>query len=101
MELQDEIVGRLSRSIGIELVRSDAARAGSDAIDLVMRARALLYDAKRRESTSAAIDLFRQVLEAEPNCVDALIGIAQANTYQVIDLGCFFGRDCKGRSPIR
>jgi TolB-like protein len=44
LEVQDEIVARLSRSVGIELVRNDEARGiqggpGGDAIDLIMRAR--------------------------------------------------------------
>src|SRR3954470_13647703 len=47
LQMQDEIVGRLSRSVGIQLVRNEAGRAtlsreGWDAADLVMRARALI-----------------------------------------------------------
>jgi TolB-like protein/Flp pilus assembly protein TadD len=86
LQLHDEIVGRLSRSIGIELVRSDAARAGSDTIDLVMRARALVNDVRRKENAAEAIQLFRRVLDAEPDCVDAMVGIALAQIYQVINL---------------
>jgi adenylate cyclase len=45
-EVQDEIVARLSRSVGIEMVRTEAARSNpgnsGDAVDLVMRARACL-----------------------------------------------------------
>jgi TolB-like protein len=45
LQVQDEIVARLSRSVGIQMVFSEAARGRSqhdwDALDLVMRARAL------------------------------------------------------------
>lgn len=86
LQLHDEIVGRLSRSIGIEMVRFDAARAGSEAIDLIMRARALLNNAKREENTTGAIELFRRALQVEPNCVEAMVGIALAQIYRVINL---------------
>src|SRR5262249_8027902 len=54
LQLQDEIVGRLSRSVGIQLVRSEAGRGSrkpeeADAVDLLMRARALISDTRRRE----------------------------------------------------
>ena len=93
LQLHDEIVGRLARSIGIELVRFDAARAGSDALDLVMRARALLNEAKHEENVTEAIDLFRRALEVEANCVDAMVGIALAQIYRVINLYRLDGRD--------
>jgi hypothetical protein len=55
--VQDEIVARLSRSVGIEMVRSEAARgsnsSSADAIDMVMRARALSNDIKRRENAAS------------------------------------------------
>jgi predicted ATPase/TolB-like protein/Flp pilus assembly protein TadD len=98
LHVQDEIVGRLSRSIGFELVRTEAARpgsnsGGSDAVDMVMRARALVNDVKRKENAEAAIDLFRQALELDPACVNAMVGIALARIYQVINLYRLEGRD--------
>jgi hypothetical protein len=44
LHVQDEIVGRLSRSVGIQLIRTEAARGSGDGnfgnvLDLVMRAR--------------------------------------------------------------
>jgi adenylate cyclase len=97
-QVQDEIVGRLSRTVGIELVRSEAARADQnrqepDAVDLVMRARALIDSVKRRENVAEAIDLFRQALKIAPACVDAMVGIALARIYQVINLYRLVGRD--------
>jgi adenylate cyclase len=98
LEVQDEIVGRLSRSVGFELVRTEAARSnrsrsGSDAVDLVMRARFLVNDVKRRENAAEAIDLFRRALELDPDCVDAMLGIALARVYQVINLYRLDGRE--------
>jgi len=98
LQVQDEIVGRLSRSVGIQLVRSDAVRGSSnrdgwDAADLVMRARALVGDVKRKETAAEAIDLFRQALQLDPDNVDAMVGIALARIYQVIDLYRLEGRE--------
>jgi TolB-like protein/Flp pilus assembly protein TadD len=97
LQVQDEIVGRLSRSVGFQMVRTEAARpsrtGGSDAIDLVMRARTLVNYVKRNENTEEAIDLFRQALELDSDCVDAMVGIALARIYQVINLYRLEGRD--------
>jgi adenylate cyclase len=98
LQLQDEIVGRLSRSVGIQLVRTEAGRGGpnreaSDAADLVVRARALISDVKHKETAAEAIDLFRQALELDVNCISAMVGIGLARIYQVIDLFRLEGRD--------
>jgi TolB-like protein/Flp pilus assembly protein TadD len=99
LEVQDEIVARLSRSVGIEMVRTEAARGNpgnsGDAVDLVMRARALVYvyDLKRRENGERAVELFRKALEFDPDNVDALVGIATVYIYQVVNLYRLEGRD--------
>jgi TolB-like protein/Flp pilus assembly protein TadD len=91
LRVQDEIVGRLSRTVGIQLVRTEAGRGnagrdGADAIDLVMRARALIFEARRKEITEEAIGLFRRALQLDPRCVDAMVGISLARVYDVINL---------------
>jgi TolB-like protein/Flp pilus assembly protein TadD len=98
LQIQDEIVGRLSRSVGIQLVRSEAVRGGSDreeadATDLVMRARALISDTKRKENAVRAIELFQRALELDPLSTNAMIGIALTRIYQVINLYRLEGRD--------
>jgi adenylate cyclase len=98
LQVQDEIVGRLSRSIGIQLVRSEAGRGSPnsdtwDVLDLVMRARALICDIKRRETAAEAIDLFQQALRLDPDCVGAMVGIGLTRVYQVIDLHRLEERD--------
>jgi len=71
LETQDEIVGRLSRRVGIEMVCSEAARGSAgnsaDVIDLVMRARALVNDISQREDVASAIELLGLALELDPD----------------------------------
>ena len=97
LQVQDEIVARLSRSVGIQMVYSEARRIPSkhdwDALDLTMQARALMSDIKRQGHAAAAIELFRQALVLNPDCVDAMVGIALARIYQVINLYRLDGRD--------
>ena len=97
LRVQDEIVARLSRSVGIQMVYSEVRRGPSkhdwDALDLAMRARALMSDIKRQEHAAAAIELFRQALVLNPDCVDAMVGIALGRIYQVINLYRLDGRD--------
>jgi TolB-like protein/Flp pilus assembly protein TadD len=94
LQFQDEIVGRLSRSVGIQLVRTEGGRGSSSGVvELVMRARGLITDVKRKETAAEAIDLFRQALLRDPECVDAMVGIGLARIYQVIDLHRLEGRD--------
>ena len=79
LEAQDEIVGRLSRSVGVEMVCSEAAHrsAGSaDVIDLVMRARGLAKDMRQRENVASAVELFRQALELDPDRQKLLAAMA-------------------------
>src|ERR1700731_735050 len=90
LEVQDEIVARLSRSVGIEMVRTEAKRGSAnnsgEVVDLVMRARAQSNDIKRRENAARAVGLFRQALDLDPDNVDALAGIAALCSYQVLNL---------------
>jgi TolB-like protein/Flp pilus assembly protein TadD len=91
LRVHDEIVRRLSRSAGFQLVRTEAFRGQPESgngtiVDWVMRARALLWDAKRREATVEAADLFRRALQADRACVQAMVGLAFARIYQVINL---------------
>lgn len=58
-----------------------------------MRACALMSDIKRQEHAAAAIELFRQALALNPDRVDAMVGIALARIYQVINLYRLDGRD--------
>lgn len=98
LRVQDEIVARLSRSVGIQLVRTEAKRGhpqpeGGDTVDLIMRARALISDIKQRETAAQAVDLFRRALQLDPDSVNAMVGIGLTRVYQVINLYRLHGRD--------
>jgi TolB-like protein/Flp pilus assembly protein TadD len=98
LQVQDEIVGRLSRSVGIQLVRTEAergnpAQTGGDVFDLVLRARALISDTKRKETAAEAIELFRRALELDPGSANAMVGIGLTRIYQVINLYRLDGRE--------
>lgn len=93
-QVQDEIVGRLSRSIGLQLVRTEGFRGRkADVVDLVMRARALICDTKRKETAAEAVNLFQQAIRLDPDCVDARVGIGLTRIYQVINLFRLEGRE--------
>jgi len=81
LESQDEIVGRLSRSVGIEMVCSEAARGNAgnsaDVIYLVMRARELTNDIRQRENVPSAIELLRQALELAPSTWRGLLRLRE------------------------
>jgi adenylate cyclase len=91
LQVQDEIVARLSRSVGVEIVRNEAERSrsvapdGEHAVDLVMRGNALLLGLKQQQMATEAIALFRRALKIDPDNVDALIGIASMRVYQVLN----------------
>ena len=99
LQVQDEIVARLTRSVGIRLIRDEGERRSPDrsswdAVDLVMRARALVTGGgASEERTTEAIDLFRRALEHDTDCVDAMVGIALARVYQVVNLHRLEARD--------
>ena len=83
-KLQDQVVARLANSLGNELVKAEAEKGGRsqnpDAIDLVMRGRALLQGyPTTREHNDAARALFERALAIDPN--DAAALAANARTY--------------------
>jgi TolB-like protein len=87
-KLQDQVVARLANSLGYELVKAEAEKASRsknpDAVDLTMRGRALLSEAgpsTMKDTFDAALDLFDQALNIDPNDADALVGEAYTNIY--------------------
>jgi len=99
LQIQDEIVGRLARTVGVEMVRNEGRRtkvcAGeADAVvDLVMRGNAVATDLGRKERAAEAVSLFRRALELDPDNADAMIGIATTRTYQVVNQYQTTGRE--------
>jgi adenylate cyclase len=85
-KLQDQVVARLANSLGNELVTAEGERGGRtqspDAIDLVMRGRALLQVyPTTRDSNDAARALFERALAIDPNNAAALAGDAYTYLY--------------------
>ena len=85
-KLQDEVVARLARSLGVALTNAEAEKGARsknpDAIDLTMQGWALIQRAlrqpqnERRESEKEAGALFDRALKIDPNEADALVGSA-------------------------
>jgi TolB-like protein len=99
LEVQDEIVARLARSVGVEMIRSEAARRGPtssdecDAADLIMRGRALTTEIGRKENAAQAVALFKRALALAPANVEAMVGLASTNICQVMNLYAIDDRD--------
>ena len=97
LQLQDQIVGRLARGVGLWMVGAEARRAaraaherpGTDtAEDYVLRARAAATASQgtmTRAGIEAACALYAQALERDPGNADALAGIARQRVYQVVN----------------
>ena len=91
LRVRDEIVARLARTVGVEMVRNEGrrshARAGEadDAVDLVMRGNAVATDLNRKERALEAVAFFTRALELDPDNADAMIGIATTYAYQVMN----------------
>ena len=83
-KLQDQVVARLTNSLGYELFMTEAERGARskspDAVDLTMRGWALVWQEQQqprtKENNNAAQALFEQALKIDPNEADALAGNA-------------------------
>jgi adenylate cyclase len=93
LKVQDQVVARLARALGPELVRAEAEKASSknpDAVDLAIRGWDLVLRANRlpsedkRETFRQARSLFDRALEIDPN--DPLAVAGSAETY-LVDFG--------------
>jgi TolB-like protein/cytochrome c-type biogenesis protein CcmH/NrfG len=98
LEVQDEIVARLTRTVGVEMVRNEGrrrSRAGEtdDVVDLVMRGNALTTEPDLKEHVADAVALFKRALELDPDNADAMIGIAATRIFQVVNLYQIDGRE--------
>jgi tetratricopeptide (TPR) repeat protein len=91
LEIQDQIVGRLSRAVGLELVDIEARRSEREhpsnptAIDLVMRGQAIANRPASPQTMIAARALFRQAIEYDPDNADALAGLAATSVFEVLN----------------
>ncbi len=88
-ELQVEFVSRLANSLGAELVKAEALRAGRerpgnpDAADLAMQANVKLYRPDSKATLNDAIALSESALALDPQNMRALTVLASALNYRV------------------
>jgi TolB-like protein len=71
--LQSEITSRIGNALNIELIGAEAARPTEhpDALDYILRGRAVSHSGMTPESFTRAIDLFEHALALDPQSVEA------------------------------
>jgi TolB-like protein/tetratricopeptide (TPR) repeat protein len=91
LEVQDEIVGRVSRAIGLQVVDIEARRSwrekpdSAELIDLLMRGKALLNLPSSPATMIEGRGLFEQALKVEPASVDGLAGVATTLVFEFLN----------------
>jgi len=91
LQVQDEIVGRLARAIGLNVVDAEARRSererphSADAADLVMRARAIANRPSSAANMIGVRQLYEQALTMEADNIDALAGVATTLVFEALN----------------
>jgi class 3 adenylate cyclase/TolB-like protein/cytochrome c-type biogenesis protein CcmH/NrfG len=99
LDIQDQIVGRLSRAVGLQLVDIEAKRSARErpvnptALDLVMRGQAVANRPATPQTMIAARTFFQGALEHDPENVDALAGLAATYLFEVLNSYYDSGRE--------
>jgi len=85
--LENEITGRIARSVRARMVAAEAGRptAHPDALDYILRGRAALTKSVSLAVSDEAIGDFEQALTLDPSAVRAKIGLASALVSRVLD----------------
>ena len=91
LQVQDDIVGRLSRAIGLKMIDTEARRSerekpkSPEAVDLIMRGKAMANRPTSRATMMQARDLFEQALNVEPDNPEALAGVATTFVFEALN----------------
>jgi adenylate cyclase len=91
LQVQDEIVGRVSRAIGLQVVDIEARRSwrerpdSAELIDLIMRGKAVLNLPSSPATMIEARGLFEQAVKVEPTSVDGLAGVATTLVFEFLN----------------
>lgn len=91
LEVQDEIVGRLSRAVGLQVIDVEARRSerqkphSVEATDFVLRAQAIANKPTSEETLIAARDLFNAAVKVQPDNANALAGIATTYVLEALN----------------
>ena len=86
--LQDEVTTRIAVALNLEVVRVEAARPSEhpDALDYILRARAVRNQGSTRENFSESIRLLEEALTLDPGSVDARAVLAYVLAARVLEL---------------
>jgi adenylate cyclase len=78
--LQNEITSRLANALGVELIAAEAARPTEhpDALDYILRGRAVLLKPRSRDTYGEAINFFEHALALDPRSVEAQSWLARS-----------------------
>jgi adenylate cyclase len=91
LQVQDEIVSRVSRAIGLQVVDIEARRSwrerpdSAELIDLIMRGKAVLNLPSSQATMIEARGLFEQALNVEPASADGLAGVATTLVFEFLN----------------
>jgi TolB-like protein/DNA-binding winged helix-turn-helix (wHTH) protein/cytochrome c-type biogenesis protein CcmH/NrfG len=91
LQVQDEIVRRVSRAIGLQVIDIEARRSwqerpdSAELIDLIMRAKSTLNLPSSPTTMIAARNLFEEALQVEPASVDGLAGVATTLVFEFLN----------------
>ena len=91
LQVQDEIVGRVSRAIGLKVVDIEARRSrlerqnSTELMDLILRGKAVLNLPSSPATMIEARGLFEQALTVQPNDVDGLAGVASTLVFEFLN----------------
>jgi adenylate cyclase len=91
LQVQDEIVGRVSRAIGLKVVDIEARRSrlerpnSTELMDLVLRGKAVLNLPSSPATMIEARGLFEQALAVQPSNVDGLAGVAATLVFEFLN----------------
>ena len=88
LDMQDEITSRVARMVDVKRVAAESRRAErrpgqGDAIDLVLRGRAILNEDVSVAAARKARGFFEDALGLDTRSVAALCGLADAHTWEV------------------
>jgi tetratricopeptide (TPR) repeat protein len=87
--LQDEVTSRIANALGVEMIVAEAARPTEhpDALDYILRGRAVRAKGPARENYAEAISLFERALALDPQSVEAQSWLARVLVSRQMDFG--------------
>jgi TolB-like protein len=85
--LQDEVTSRIAVALNLELVTAEAGRITEhpDALDYILRGRAVMSKPKTRDNYAQAITLFEHALALRPHSAQAKVYLALGLAGRVLD----------------